>query len=117
MPLKIFDDDELLTEDEARAEVNVRCTRTLRRWRVLGEGPPYCRIGRKIYYRRGALRRWVLSREQDASPPSFPPPPFGRDRSLARAVPPRAAEANDERQQRTERSARLRLHTRIGDRK
>jgi hypothetical protein len=38
MSLKIFDDDELLTEDEARAEIGVKCTRTLRRWRVLREG-------------------------------------------------------------------------------
>lgn len=64
MSLKIFDDDELLTEDEARAEVDVKCTRTLRRWRVLRQGPPHTRIGRKVYYRRGALRQWLLAREQ-----------------------------------------------------
>jgi len=66
MSLKIFADDELLTEDEARAEVGVKCTRTLRRWRVLRQGPPHVRIGRKVYYRRGALQRWLLAREQTA---------------------------------------------------
>jgi hypothetical protein len=63
MSLKIFDDDELLTEDETIAEVGVRCTRTLRRWRDLRQGPPHLRIGRKIYYRRGALQQWLLARE------------------------------------------------------
>jgi|HubBroStandDraft_6_1064221.scaffolds.fasta_scaffold135155_1 hypothetical protein len=64
MSLKIFDDDELLTEDETRAEIAVKCTRTLRRWRVLHQGPPHVRIGRKVYYRRGALQQWLLAREQ-----------------------------------------------------
>jgi hypothetical protein len=66
MSLKVFDDDELLTEDETRAEIGIKCTRTLRRWRVLHLGPPHVRIGRKVYYRRGALQRWLLSREQTA---------------------------------------------------
>lgn len=49
MSLKILNNDELLTEDEARAEVGIKCTRTLRRWRVLRQGPPHLRIGRKVY--------------------------------------------------------------------
>jgi len=64
MSLKIFYDDELLTEDEARAEVGLKCTRTLRRWRALHEGPPHVRIGRTVYYRRGALQQWLLARER-----------------------------------------------------
>jgi Helix-turn-helix domain len=66
MSLKIFVDDELLTEDEARAEVGVKCIRTLRRWRNLRQAPPHLRIGRKVYYRRGALQQWLLAREQTA---------------------------------------------------
>ena len=66
MSLKIFDDDELLTEHETCPEVGIKSLRTLRRWRVLGEGPPYCRIGRKVYYRRGALQRWLLAIEKSA---------------------------------------------------
>ena len=64
MSLKIFDNDELLTDGEACAEVGLKCTRTLRRWRVLREGPPHVRIGRKVYYRRGALQQWLLARER-----------------------------------------------------
>ena len=66
MSLKIFDNDELLTEAEASAEVGIKCTRTLRRWRVMRAGPPHVRIGRKVYYRRGALQQWLLGREQTA---------------------------------------------------
>jgi hypothetical protein len=66
MSLKIFDNDELLTEDEARVEVGIKCTRTLRRWRDLRQGPPFVRIGRRVYYRRGALRQWLLAREKAA---------------------------------------------------
>jgi hypothetical protein len=63
MSLKIFDDDELLTEDETVAEVGIRCARTLRRRRDFRQGPPHLWIGRKIYYRRGALQQWLLARE------------------------------------------------------
>ncbi len=64
MSLKIFEGDELLTEGETCPEVGVKCKRTLRRWRDLRQGPPHVRIGRKVYYRRGALQQWLLAREQ-----------------------------------------------------
>jgi len=37
--------------------------RTLKRWRNLHEGPPHTTIGRAIYYRREAVRDWLISRE------------------------------------------------------
>jgi hypothetical protein len=62
MALNILEDDPLLQENEAAAELH-RHPRTLKRWRVLGEGPPYTRVGRGLYYRRSALRKWLLSQE------------------------------------------------------
>jgi hypothetical protein len=40
------------------------CTKTLDRWRVLGEGPPITKIGRKTYYSRIAVTAWLQAREQ-----------------------------------------------------
>jgi hypothetical protein len=55
--------DGLLTEDETARELG-RCRRTLKRCRDLREGPPFIRIGRQIFYRRDAVRAWLLGREQ-----------------------------------------------------
>lgn len=54
-------DIELLTE--ADVAVALRKSRvTLRRWRVLGEGPRYIRVGRNIRYMKGDLEQWLGSR-------------------------------------------------------
>jgi len=38
--------------------------RTLQRWRVSGDGPPFVRAGmRRILYRREAVEAWAASRE------------------------------------------------------
>jgi predicted DNA-binding transcriptional regulator AlpA len=38
--------------------------RTLQRWRVTGDGPPFVRAGlRRIIYRREAVEAWAASRE------------------------------------------------------
>jgi hypothetical protein len=42
---------DFLTPDEAASELKI-CTRTLDRWRRLGEGPKVTKIGRRVYYRR-----------------------------------------------------------------
>jgi hypothetical protein len=63
MALNILgEDDPLLDEHEAATQIK-KCDRTLKRWRDLGEGPAYCRIGRQIFYRRSAIRQWLLARE------------------------------------------------------
>jgi predicted DNA-binding transcriptional regulator AlpA len=37
--------------------------RTLQRWRVDGNGPPYCRLGaRRVLYPADGLRRWAAER-------------------------------------------------------
>jgi helix-turn-helix protein len=59
-------EDPLLAEHEAAAELN-RSPRTLRRWRNLREAAPHVKLGREIYYRRSALRAWLIAREGRAS--------------------------------------------------
>lgn len=63
MALDILENDLLLAEEEAASELR-RHTRTMKRWRDLGEGPPYVRIGRQVLYRRSAIRNWLLSLER-----------------------------------------------------
>ena len=57
--------DDFLPEDQTARELG-RCPRTLKRWRNLREGPPFIRIGRQIFYRRDAVREWLVSREEAA---------------------------------------------------
>jgi len=52
-----------ISESDLALEAN-KHPRTLKRWRDLGEGPPFVRIGRKVFYRREAVRIWLLRREQ-----------------------------------------------------
>ena len=51
-----------IPEDELAAELGV-CRRTLRRWFVLGEGPPRRKIGQRILYRRKAVENWLAEGE------------------------------------------------------
>lgn len=48
----------LLNTAEA-AEVLRLGVATLHRWRKSGKGPPYIEMGRKVYYRRADLDRWI----------------------------------------------------------
>jgi predicted DNA-binding transcriptional regulator AlpA len=56
---------EYLSDKELALELDIS-PRTLARWRRLREGPPLTRIGRKIAYRRAAVREWLSSRECEA---------------------------------------------------
>jgi hypothetical protein len=53
---------EFLTQGEAAAELKI-CTRTLDRWRRLGEGPPITKLGRRVLYRRPSLAAFLRARE------------------------------------------------------
>ena len=53
--------EKLLTEKEAAALVSVRA-QTLSKWRMLGEGPPFTRVGRAIRYRLSLLMDWLEAR-------------------------------------------------------
>ena len=62
------DDDELLLIGDV-AKMTRRSVDTLRWLRHRGEGPPAHRAGRRLYYRRGAVRRWLAELEQHDSNP------------------------------------------------
>lgn len=50
--------DGFLTIAEAAAELHV-CKRTLKRWRALGDGPCQTRVGKKIFYHRDDILKWL----------------------------------------------------------
>jgi hypothetical protein len=52
-----------LDEDEHAAELNV-VKRTLRSWRQKGEGPPYIKIGKQIFYPIAGSVAWLKANEQ-----------------------------------------------------
>jgi hypothetical protein len=54
---------DLLTEIEARQQELPMSLPWFRKQRVLGYGPPFVRVGNRIFYRREDLRRWVATRE------------------------------------------------------
>lgn len=55
-------DDDLLGADEA-ADMLGKGASTMERWRATGDGPPFCRIGkRSVRYRRGDILAWIASR-------------------------------------------------------
>jgi hypothetical protein len=52
-------------EDSELATDLKKSPRTLARWRRLREGPPFLRVGRRILYRREAVKNWLLSLERE----------------------------------------------------
>jgi len=50
--------DNYLDEQEEAQELGVT-VRTLRHWRARGEGPPYIKIGRSVYYPVTASLVWL----------------------------------------------------------
>lgn len=56
-------EDDLLTEDEAAGLFRLAPV-TLRNWRSLRRGPAHVKIGRRAFYRREAISKWVSSREK-----------------------------------------------------
>jgi hypothetical protein len=54
--------DEYWTERELAAALD-KNIRTLRKWRQLRQGPAFCKIGREIIYRRGAVSDWLKAIE------------------------------------------------------
>lgn len=49
---------QLLTEDEAATRTRFSKS-ALQKWRVLGKGPDYIKLGRKVYYRPTDLEKWI----------------------------------------------------------
>lgn len=53
-------DDVLMTESEL-GQLTQRPRKTLQRWRLSGEGPPYIKLGRSVRYRRADVLAWLES--------------------------------------------------------
>jgi hypothetical protein len=63
-------DADCIPEAEAAAELGKLAGRkpfavtTLMAWRRQGIGPPWVKVGRRIVYRRAAIKIWLASKEQ-----------------------------------------------------
>lgn len=55
--------DELIEEADY-AKVRGVSLRTAQRERAMRMGPPFIKLGRKIYYRPAAIEAWLLAQEQ-----------------------------------------------------
>jgi hypothetical protein len=53
---------DFLTKQELATELG-REMRTLDRWDALGIGPPRTKIGRKVFYRRSSVQKWLAAQE------------------------------------------------------
>ena len=66
MTLRLPDQDGL-TEQFLSVQETAACleltSRTLARWRSARTGPPWCKCGRKVFYRRRAIVEWLAAGE------------------------------------------------------
>jgi len=56
--------NDLLSEAE-RADIEGVSVRTLQRERAERRGPPYIKLGRRVFYRLEAYRAWLIAQEQE----------------------------------------------------
>jgi hypothetical protein len=57
-------DDELVPEVEA-AHVVRQKPATLTTWRWQRRGPPFVKLGRRVFYRRGDLHAWIAAQRHE----------------------------------------------------
>jgi len=55
--------DDYLSTEQLATELGLTPL-TLVRWRALGKGPPVTWIGRRLFYRKEAVQKWLLAQEQ-----------------------------------------------------
>lgn len=53
-----------LIPEETYAATRGVCARTIQRERAQRIGPPFIKLGRKIYYRPAAIEAWLIAKEQ-----------------------------------------------------
>jgi hypothetical protein len=63
--ISLVGDDEisLVDDDEAAKRLKTKPT-TLASWRAIGRGPPFYKIGRRVWYHPRDLRGWVTEQRQ-----------------------------------------------------
>ena len=58
--------DGYLTDNQLAVELKIS-SRSLPRWRQLGEAPPHIKVGRTNYTSRKTVRQWLADREGEAA--------------------------------------------------
>ncbi len=54
---------DLIPEAEFAALLGLKCLRTLQKWRQQRKGPEPIKVGRKVFYKRETVIRWLDRRE------------------------------------------------------
>jgi hypothetical protein len=57
-----YQNDDLISPTELSGTTGI-AEKTLANWRVERKGPPYLKIGRRVYYNRASLARWLHKAE------------------------------------------------------
>ena len=68
MPVKLNFDSERDYFPNEVTEATGFAEQTLAKWRCLGSGPAYLKIGGRIFYSGSALNAWVASAERGGTP-------------------------------------------------
>lgn len=56
--------DELIDPVKVAGALSVK-PQTLTAWRTLGRGPPYVKIGKRVFYRRADVESWLGTQRRD----------------------------------------------------
>jgi hypothetical protein len=55
---------DLIPETEYAKDFRGVCLRTAQRERAQRVGPPFIKLGRRVFYRKAAIEAWLLAQEQ-----------------------------------------------------
>ena len=58
-------ENDLIPEAKYASDILNANLRTAQRQRAQRLGPPFIKLGRKVYYRRAAIEAWLLAQEQE----------------------------------------------------
>jgi hypothetical protein len=67
--ISLIGDDEIsLVDDDEAARRLRQNTSTLASWRATGRGPPFYKVGRRVFYHPHDLRGWLTEQRQIPQP-------------------------------------------------
>jgi hypothetical protein len=58
-----YHDDDLVSPTELSRSTGI-AAKTLANWRVERKGPPFVKFGRRVFYHRASLARWLKQSEK-----------------------------------------------------
>jgi hypothetical protein len=64
----ICDDEIGLVDDDEAARRLLQKASTLASWRATGRGPPFYKVGRRVFYHPHDLRSWLTEQRQVPQP-------------------------------------------------